>query len=433
MPSIGNLSAQMPTFVSYRFGLMGIKSAKNITAYALFFVLILLSYSALAQQNMPEAYYRLTAALEQRNAQLAQAWIDSCKRLKPQRVQYETAYGIYALQNNDYSTAIEHFSNVEQRRKGEGSLWLTRCYAQQGDTAAALRWLQEHLKGSSRAKESAILLDPLLRPLHSTAGWKNIWNTEYYNAVEQLVAQAEYLIGAGHADEALELLNARIKGTRGRYTLFALRGDAQQAIGAFGAAADSYKVAYRKSKQPVLLAKRAEATAQRGLHQAALKLANRAVEQSPNDPKIRLQRANVLMQANAPADALDDLRYYLSFYPTHERASKLLVESALAAEQYVTALQSLAKLIKLYPDNPELRYMRASVLLRTEQPRLAIADLDFAIQHDHRVADAYYSKGLAHLALGEREQACTCWSIAKQRGRFEAQELHYKHCQRTAE
>ena len=373
------------------------------------------------------------AALEQRNVQLAQAWVDSCKRLKPQRVQYETAYGIYALQNNAYSAAIEYFSNSEQRRKGEATIWLTRCYAQQGDTAAALRWLSEHLKGSTRLKESAILLDPLLRPLHSTVGWKNIWKTEHYNAVEQLIAQAEYLIGAGHADEALELLNARIKGTRGRYALFALRGDAQQALGEYGAASDSYKVAYRKSKQLVLLAKRAEATSLRGLHQSALKLANRAVAQSPHDPKLRLQRANVLMQANAPADALDDLRYYLSFYPTNEKASKLLVESALAAAQYVTALQSLAKLIKLYPDNPELRYLRASVLMRTEQYRLAIDDFDFAIQHDYRIADAYHSKGLAHIALGERDHACNCWSIAKQRGRFEAQELHYKYCQRTAE
>lgn len=408
-------------------------SKKNISAYAVLVVLILLSYNALCQQYMPEAYYRLMAALEQRNAPLAQVWVDSCKGLKPQRVQYETAYGIYALQNNAYTVAIEHFSRAEQRRKGEASLWLTRCYAQQGDTTAALRWLMEHLKSATRAKESTILLDPLLRPLHSTAGWKNIWKTDNYNAVEQLIAQAEYLIGAGNADEALELLNARIKGTRGRYSLFALRGDAQQALGEFGAASDSYKVAYRKSKQPVLLAKRAEAMSQRGMHQAALKLANRAVDQSPHNPKLRLQRAHVLMQANASAQALDDLRYYLSFYPTHERATKMLVESALSAGQYVAALQSLAKLIKLYPDNPDLRYMRASVLLRTEQPRLAIDDLDFAIQHNHRVADAYYSKGMAHFALGEREQACTCWSIAKQRGRFEAQELHYKYCQRIAE
>ena len=401
--------------------------------YLLYFVLIFLTHSALAQQALPEAYYRLMAAIEQHNSELSHAWADSCKRLKPQRVQYETAYGRVALNDGQLSIAIGHFESAEKRRKGEASLWLARCYAQQNDSTAALNWLHQHLKSPMRCKESEILLDPLLRPLHSTVGWKNIWTTEHYNAVEQITAQAEYLIGSGHADEALEMLNARIKGTRGRYTLFALKGDALLALNSPNAAAESYKVAYRKSKQPALLAKRAEATSQRGMHQAALKLANRAVEQSPADPKLRLQRAQMLIRADETAAALDDLRYYLSFYPTNEKACKQLVESALAAAQYVTALQSLAKLIKLHPDNPELRYLRASVLMRTEQYRLAIDDLDFAIQQNHRVADAYYSKGLAHFALGERDQACTCWSIAKQRGRFEAQELHYKHCQRTAE
>ncbi|MBQ9469502.1 MAG: tetratricopeptide repeat protein [Bacteroidales bacterium] len=381
-----------------------------------------------AQQPMPEAYYRLLAALEGNQAELAQRWADSCAQLRPQRLPYLLGRGRAALLAERYADAAELFREVERRRRGEGSLWLARCLAAMGDTAASLAQLAMHLEGPARAKESDILLDPYLRPLHTSEGWRELWSADHYTAVEHLLARAEYLSHVGHHDEALELLNARIRGSRGRYALFALRGDAHLALGGLGAALADYRVAYRKSKLPKYLGQMALVLALRGQHGAAIRQAHRAVQRSGGDPKLHLLRAQVLFRAGQNAMALSDLSLFCGFYPAHEAATEMLAESALAAGQHVTALQALAKLIKLHPDSPKLRYMRGLVLLRTDQHRLAIADFDFAIQHDHQVASSYYGKGLAHRALGEHGLACTCLSVAAQRGSLEAQELHFKHC-----
>lgn len=391
-------------------------------------MLCLLTVGAWAQQPMPEVYYRLLAALEGSNVELALSWADSCAQLRPQRLPYMLGRGRAALLAGRCAEAIELFGEVERRRRGEGSLWLARCFATMGDTSASLHQLRLHLAGPVRAKESDIVLDPYLRPLHATDGWKNIWSADHYTAVEHLAAQAEYLNHVGQHEEALELLNARLRGSAGRHALFALRADAHLALGSLGAALADYRMAYRKGKQPKYLGQIAWVLALRGQHQKALKHAHRAVQRSGGDPKLHLLRAQVLHLAGQKAQALGDLIFFLGFYPAHEQATELLAESALAAGQHVTALQALAKLIKLHPDSPRLRYMRGQVMLRTEQHRLAIADFDFAIQHDHQVASAYYHKGLAHRALGEHSQACTCLSVAAQRGSLEAQELHFRHC-----
>lgn len=393
-------------------------------------LLLFIALSPVAQaQPMPEVYYRLQAAIELGSKGSALLLADSCLTLKPQRYQYIMGKGQSLFMNGMYAEAIPFFINAENKQSGSGSLWLARCFCITGDTASCFGWLRKHLESPQRVKESEILLDITFNKLHPTTSWRKLWETDWYNALDKAIADAEYLIGAGKHNEALDLLNARIKGSKSRYVLHHLRGDAYLALNNPSAATNDYKIAYRKGKRnPIYLVKIAQALAQRNQIQAALKNIDEAIEQSGGNPKFHLAKAEVLCGNGRAAEAYSSLKYYLSFYPSSSVAIDLFAQSAIEANMHVEALLALAKLVKLHPHNPRYHYLRGTILVKTEQPKLAIPDFDFSIQQNYMVAASYFHKGMAHIALGEKDQACTCFSISALQGYFKAQEMQYRYC-----
>lgn len=323
------------------------------------------------------------------------------------------------------------FQNVEKSKNGQGSLWLSKCYCASNDTASCFMWLRKHLESAQRAKESEIMLDPTFDKLQQTRSWKDLWQTDWYNSIDKTIAEAEYYNKNGNYDLTIELLNQRIRGKKSRTALYELRGDAYFALQNTSAAATDYKIALRKSKnQPIYLVKIAQTLAERSQIQPALKKIDEAIAKAGNNPVFYLTRAQILFKNGMCKEAYPDLKYYLSFYPNSTSAMELFVQSAIESGHYVDALLSLAKLIKLYPNNAQLLYLRGITLLKTEQPRLAIPDFDLAIQQSYNITEAYYNKALALIAIGNTAEACQCLSIAIQYGCFKAQELQYKYCKK---
>lgn len=385
----------------------------------------LFSYS----QQMPEAYYRLLASVEAQDRVQALQWVDSCKVLKPMRFLYLLGIGDAFVLNGSYSDAIDFFAKAELVRAGSASYRLAKVYCSKGDTAAGFEWLRKNLASAQREKESAILLERAFEKYHNSLGWKNLWSKDWYTSLDRTIAEAEYLNENNNYDESLDLLNARIKGNKSRYVLYALRGDAYLNLDNPSAAADDYSIAYRKSrKNPLYLVKIAEALMAKKQFPQAIKRLDEAIDKSGGNPQFHLVRATVYNAMGQPASGLQDIKYYLEFYPNDNRAVELLSQCAYDAGQYVDALFALAKLSKISANNAKYRYLRGLTYLKTEQPRLAIAEFDFAISHEYNLADAYFYRGIAHHNLGEKAEACRCFSISHQYGKFEAQEWMYNHC-----
>jgi len=380
-------------------------------------------------QQMPEAFYRLQAAIDMQDRAKALQWADSCKGIKPMKYQYLIGIGEAFLLNGKHSDAIEYFHKAESARSGSASFKLAKTYCLIGDTANCFGWLRKNLESAQREKESVILLEGAFEKYHSSISWKNLWSKDWYTSLDKAIAEAEYLNANQNYEESLELLNARIKGTKSRYSLYELRGDAYLNLNNPSAAVDDYSIAYKKSrKNPLYLVKIAEAMTAKKQYPQAIKKLDEAIEESGGNPKYHLVRVKAYNEMNQPANGLQDIKYYLEFYPNDTKAIELLSQSAYDAGQYVDALFALAKLSKTSPNNPKYRYLRGLTYIKTEQPRLAIVELDFAIVNEYSIADAYFYKGLAHYNLGELKEACRCFSISHQYGRFEAQEWLFKHC-----
>ncbi len=78
-------------------------------------------------------------------------------------------------------------------------------------------------------------------------------------------------------------------------------------------------------------------------------------------------------------------------------------ETALAAHDAATAMQSFDKALELDPDNGTAAFDRAKMLLKVGEARQAISDFTIAIVSDPRNAAALDGRGQAKMTLKEPE------------------------------
>lgn len=399
----------------------------------LLFVLTMLTPFILSAQRMNESWYRALAAFERGEFGLAQQWVDSGLMSKPANAEYNILKGRILYSKGEYSNALSCFEVAEKTRKDAAKLWLAKTSCMLGDTASGLKWLRLHLESANRTKESTIKLDPAFTVLSKTRQWDYLWRKEWYNPFERLVAEVEYNIEKRNWDEALELLNRKIKDKQSRHVLLALRGEVYYQMGSYKAAAEDLTLAVKKSKKNheymALLARVYNARRQ---YLQSASLLNRAIELSGGNPKYLTLRAIAYSGSNQFAKAYDDVRAYLSYYPSDQEASYLLAKCAYQLGLYVDALLQLGRLIKANPQNPEYYYYRGVTFLKTQQYPSAQADLDIAINLGYNLAETFYYRAMVHLMQNRPADACVDWEKARQNGSFAAQEMLYLHCKKNA-
>ncbi|MBC7126268.1 MAG: tetratricopeptide repeat protein, partial [Bacteroidales bacterium] len=282
-----------------------------------------------------------------------------------------------------------------------------------------------------REPESSYLLSKDFSFAHSLKEWQKIWDKEWYSAIEKDIHFARYLIGNQNYDEAIELLNKRIKSKKSKAELFELRGRAHLYAGNFLLALRDFENAYHRSKRNyVYLALQANALFNLNQNGKALTQIEQAIEKSGGKPDYLLLKAKILSKLNRYSEAYETLKKYLVYFPNNTEANLNLARYAYESGYYTDALLAIAKMLKFTPDNIELILLRGKIYLKTDQPRQAIVDFEKAISQNYCTAESYLLKGLALLQVGERQEACKCFSISGSLGNIDAQGLHFNTCRK---
>lgn len=396
----------------------------GIALFALQFIFL-----AGQSQKMPEAYYRAVAALEQNDTQNALRWADSCFTVKPYRYQFYLIKGQAQLKANLYSEAIENFLQAEKQRTGVASYQLARTYCLTGDTLNCIEWTRRNLQSVFREPESKYQLSSDFKFAQSLKEWQNLWLNEWYSPIEKDFFYAKYLIENQSYDEAIELLNKRIKSSKSKADLFEVRGLAHLGAGNFTLALRDFESAYKRSKRNYhYLALQSQALYHLNQHENALKLIGQAIEKSGEKPEYLLFKSQILAKLNRWTECYETIKKYLEFFPNNFDANLQLATNAYNVGFYTDALLAIAKMLKFTPNNPELIQLRGKIYLKTEQPRQALIDFDKAIALNYKISESYLLKGQALLKVGEHDEACRCFSISGSLGNIEAQGLHYNTC-----
>lgn len=380
-------------------------------------------------QKMPECYYRAEAAVEQNDANGALQWIDSCLATKPTRYQYFILKGQALLLNQQYNDAIDAFSQAEKNHPGVASFHLAEAFCVIGDTLNCIEWTQKNLQSGFREPESSFLLNNDFKFAQRLKEWHDIWLKEWYSPIEKDIFYAKYLIENQNYDEAIELLNKRIKSKKSKAELFELRGLAHLGASNNMLALKDFEHAYHRSKRNYrYLALQARALYKLNQYSKALKFTERAIAESGGKPEYIWIKALILSELNRWDNAYEATKTYLKFYPTNLSANKLLVYCAYESGYFNDALLAIAKMLKHNPNDQELVFLRAKIYLKTDQPHQAIVDFEKTIAQGYKIPESYLDKGIALQRIGENDEACKCFSISASLGNIEAQEVYFNSC-----
>ena len=396
----------------------------------IFFVILLVASAAKAQQ-LPESWYRSQAAFEKGEYSLALEWNDSCITIKPKNYQYWVSRGEILFNLERYNDAIVSSLKGEKLKQGSASLTLAKSYCKLGDITSSISWLKVYLGLGEKIPEGRLKLDPAFISIEQSKGWKDLWLKDWYSPLEKLVADVEYAIENSHYEEALDLLNPRLKGGRPRPQLLALRAESYFGLGSFHNAIDDYSFAIKRSKKiSSYLEGRALAYMALEKYGTAINDLTKAIELSGGKPKYYRSRAEAYYKNKQFDLAFDDIKYYYSFYPSDSEETFLLAKIAVEAGYYVDALFCLNKLIKSNPKEVKYYYYRGIAYLKTSNYRVAESDFNLVIDKEYNLSEVYKYRALALIGLGMIENACTDLENALKHGNFSAQELLYKHCKK---
>jgi len=382
---------------------------------------------------MPEAWYRSLAAYDRGEYNLALQWIDSCIAKKGNNPLFWARRGEIQFSIGNTENALESLLKAEKLKPNSASYTLSKLYSSKGDTASCFLWLKNYLASGDKVSEGTIKLEPSFKKLILTKQWKGIWGKEWYSAYEKLIFDVEYSLSNLNWEEAIDLLNPRLKGDKPRPQLLYLRGKAYLGLGSYHTAIDDFSAAIRNSKKNhAYLAERAKAYLAIEKYNSAIEDAAKAIVLSGGDPNYFLIRANAYHRSKQYDLAFDDLEYYISFYPSNTDALFLFAVIAIDAGRYVDALFGLGKLIKTNPLESKYYYYRGLAYLKSENYNVAEIDFSTAIEKGYKPSETYYQRGITRLNLGKKDDACSDLDIASKNGNFSAQELFYKNCKKVS-
>lgn len=392
-------------------------------------ILFLFISTFLQAQQMPKCWYKSQAALERMEYGTALQFIDSCILQKGKNYAFWLKKGEIQYDKGDYREALESLIKSDNLKQGSSSYLFAKTYCSIGDTALCFKHLKSYLGSSDKISEGLIKLEPAFEKVSSTKQWKVIWSKEWYNPYEKLVADAGYCLQNSNWEEAIDLLNPRLKGNKPRAQLLALRAEAYFGLGSFRGALDDYSTAIKRSnKNHQYFAGRAKTYISLEKYSSAIDDFSKAIEISGGKPQYSKGRAEAYYKNKQFEEAYDDIKDYLSYYPSDTDASFLFAIISIDYGSYVDALFSLGKLIKANPSEAKYYFYRGVVYIKTENFKVAEEDFNFAIAKEYNLADSYYQRGIARFKLGENNLACDDWEQASKLGNFKSQETKYKYC-----
>ncbi len=398
-----------------------------------FLVFVILTFLATASfaQKLPVSYYRGQAAIDNGDIELAAVWLDSAINSNPRIPNLFVKRGEVYFRSKNYPLAIELFQQAETLRNGVASYWLARTFAVISDTTNAFIELERHLSSPVRLSEPRIQLDTAFAKLRSTHQWRSIWLKSWYTPNELLLADVEYHFTRKEWNHALDLLNDRMHGRSASHRLFALRGEAYFNIGSYKAAEADFAQALRRSRRNhTYMAWLARANTVQGKAKKAISLLSQAIEQSGGEPDYYKWRSQAFATDLQYHKAIDDIKFYLEFYPKSIDAISMLASYAFESGRDIEALFQLGALIKLQPKVFQHYLMRAKIYMKSGHWGMAELDLNVVIELTQQSADAYENRGICLVNLSKRSEACNDFNSALKLGSYQAQELIYKHCRK---
>ncbi|MBA1276010.1 tetratricopeptide repeat protein [Stutzerimonas azotifigens] len=236
-----------------------------------------------------------------------------------------------------------------------------------------------------------------------------IWarNTDSLDAQR---AAAIQLARAGRYEESLEFMEKVLQGQGDTHFDFLALSAAETDPDTRAGLLQSFdQLLVRNPGNPQLLFGKAVLLQQDGKAEEALQLLESQQADKQQVPSILL-RARLLHVLDRGKEALPLLERSLRLHPEDKRLRLTYARMLVEHERLDQAMGEFATLVQQYPGDDDLRFSMALVCLEAEAWREAIVYLEELIMRGSHVDAAYFNLGRARQALGETDEALAAFA-----------------------
>ncbi len=396
---------------------------------------VLIAFSMLMfpafSQNVKESNYLLGKAfLESGDNDSALVYLDKAQKEKVNDPNIFFNKGLALFNKAQYAMAIREFEQVEKISKGKASIWLARSYANLRDTENSLKALEIHLTSNYRLPESTILLDPSLKIIENEPEYIEFWKTgDWYSGLDEVLAEAGYLIKSRNYPEAINVLSEGIKKGYRKAPIYAKRAEVYLAVSNYKLALDDLNQSIElDSRNPVMLAQRANILYLTGKYKPSLDDYNAAIKLNPDELRYYVGRAMSAGKSGLYDAAVNDMNIYLSYYPGNDTAWFQFGRIHFENENYFEAIDCFNKALKINQGDARYFALRGATYLQTRTYQYAWKDLSMALDLNPNDSQTYLNKGIAAVNTGKSDDACFCFEMAKKMGNRDAFTYAEKYC-----
>ena len=338
-------------------------------------------------------------------------------------------YGICLMEKGQHTMAIEQFLKAENHNKGIASLWISKAYASLGESDKMLEYLELNLKSKYRVPESRILLDKDFQRFENHEDWKKFWKTDWYSNLDKMVFEAGYLLEKSRHLEAIDIINEGLRKGYGKSVLHQKRAEVYIAMNNDRMALSDLSTAIdgdRRNSQ--LYALRASVNLKLERFQQALEDYNQAIRFAPLNLHLYPDRAVALNKNGVYEAAVENMFFYLTYFPQDHKAWYNTGIIHLSNQKYLSALGSFNKALEMDPTGADYYAARGETYLQTKTYRYAWNDLSMSLDLNPVNSRVYLNKGIAAIHLGNKEDACFSFEMARRQGAYEAEDYLRKYC-----
>lgn len=337
--------------------------------------------------------------------------------------------GEAALRGGDYSLAAGYYDRADRLNDGSGQLGLARVYAAKGDAATAVYHLEQHLASSFRRPERELLMDPFLTQIEDNRLWVQLWQKDWYNALEKGVAEVEYLVSRGRVNDAGEVA-LTFKGLySGDPAVDYIEGLLAYASGNYSEASSFLRKSLNGEKGmsgvwdlyiKSLLGERD--------YFGVVRASEEASSLFPENIEFRISRAEGLMMTGDRDGAYRIATDLLHFYPDKKDLLTMAASLAGSSGNYSDALRYLSRNIENNSGDASSFAGRGDIYLASGSYEFARSDYSMALDLDPRNGDIWYSKAMVLIYEERIDEACHDLKMAHRYGNKKAAALINRHC-----
>lgn len=347
---------------------------------------------------------------------------------KAQKSEWFLYKGVAEFELDQLAQAEIDFKQAIGKGSSEANLWYARLAAISERPGEAVLYIEKYLKQAENPDVLSIKRDTLFARLHNTAEWFSLWQIDWQNEMQKIVADVEYYLkGKDFFNAHSAIDNALVSGIN-EAVLYALSSKVYESENNLELALNEINMALALDVNNAdFMRRKAAYLVQLSKYADALNILSQVIRIVPQDFGTRYARAGIALKTGDYSTAKKEIELYLLYFQS-DTAQFLAGQICYMAGDYLKSLRYINPLLEKDKSNASYFKVRGMAYYQTQTYKQAAYDLSMSLDLVPDDAEANFYLGLTEQILGHRKLACYYLNRARTFGDLRAVSYLQENC-----